>query len=98
MLRLIQSSLKLKVAVAIAGLLVVVLGLGTWINIYFFTNEYVRWLEARSEVIARPLKVRLNDLLSQVGYIRNTMTVLTGDVMQLLKENPELSHISVFDT
>jgi methyl-accepting chemotaxis protein len=98
MLRFIQSSLKLKVAVAIAGLLVLVLGLGTWINIYFFTNEYVRWLEARSEVIARPLKARLSDLLSQVGYIPNTMTVLTGDVVQLLKENPELSHVSVYDT
>jgi methyl-accepting chemotaxis protein len=98
MLRLIRSSLKLKVAIAIAGLLVLVLGLGTWINIYFFTNEYVRWLEARSEVIAKPLKARLNDLLSQVGYIPNTMTVLTGDVVQLLKENPELSHVSVYDT
>jgi methyl-accepting chemotaxis protein len=26
------------------------------------------------------------------------MTVLTGDVVQLLKENPELSHVSVYDT
>jgi len=92
-----RKSLTIKVASGIAALLLFVLGAATWVNIEFFTTEYLTWIEARSEVLAKPLKDRTKDLLSQVGYIANVFVVLKGDVAQLLKENRELSHVAVYD-
>lgn len=79
-MQLIKNSLKVKVALATAVLLLVVLGAGAWINISFFTTEYLQWLEARSDVLAKPLKERIKDVLSQVGYNRSVFIVLKGDV------------------
>jgi len=96
-MKLIQNSLRFKVAAAIAGLLVLVIGVGMGINITYFTSEYLHWLEERSEIIAKPLKDRVRDVLSQVGYDPATFVVLKGDVALLLKENPELSHVALYD-
>ena len=74
-MKVIESSLRLKVAAAIAGLLVLVIGVGMGINIRYFTSEYLYWLEGRSEIIAKPLKDRVRDLLSQVGYNPATFVV-----------------------
>ncbi len=97
-MKLIQNSLRLKIAAAIAGLLVLVIGAGMGINITYFTSEYLHWLEGRSEIIAKPLKDRVRDVLSQVGYNPATFVVLKGDAALLLKENPELSHVALYDT
>ena len=94
---LLRKSLKIKLAIGIASLLLFVLGATTWVNIAFFTTEYLTWIEARSDVLAKPLKDRIKDLLSQVGYDATVFIVLKGDVAQLLKENRELSHVAIYD-
>jgi len=94
---LLRKSLKIKLAIGIASLLLFVLGATTWVNIAFFTTEYLTWIEARSDVLAKPLKDRIKDLLSQVGYNATVFIVLKGDVAQLLKENRELSHVAIYD-
>ncbi len=93
----LKKSLTIKVALGIAALLLFVLGAATWVNIEFFTKEYLTWIEARSEVLAKPLIDRTKDLLSQVGYNATVFIVLRGDVAQLLKENRELSHVAIYD-
>ena len=95
---LLRKSLKIKIALVIAALLLFVLGAATWVNIAFFTTEYLTWIEARSEVLAKPLKDRIKDLLSQVGYDPTVFIVLKGDVAHLLEENRELSHVAIYDS
>ena len=96
-MQLITGNLKTKVALAIGAILVAVLGAGAWINISIFTAEYLRWQEARATVLVQPLKARVKDLLSQVGYNPNVFIVLKGDVLALLKDNPEIAHIAIYD-
>ncbi len=95
---LLRKNLKIKIALGIAGLLLFVLGAATWVNIAFFTTEYLTWIEARSDVLAKPLKDRIKDLLSQVGYDATVFIVLKGDVAHLLEENRELSHVAIYDS
>jgi len=38
-----RESLKFKVATAIGAMLVLVLGVGTWINLSLFSDEYLAW-------------------------------------------------------
>ncbi len=96
-MNLVRESLKLKVAAAIAATLILVLGIGTWINISVFSEAYLTWLQARAEVVAKPLKQRIEDVLSQVGYNPSVFIVLSGDVEILLKEHPEISRVAIFD-
>ena len=96
-MKLVRQSLKLKVAAAIAATLILVLGIGTWINISLFSEEYLNWLQARAEVVAKPLHQRIRDVLSQVGYNPSVFIVLNGDIEILMKENPELSRVAIFD-
>ena len=96
-MKLVRESLKLKVAAAIAVILILVLGIGTWINISLFSEEYLSWLQARAEVVAKPLHQRVHDVLSQVSYNPSVFIVLTGDIEILMKENPELSRVTIFD-
>lgn len=93
----INNDLRAKVAIAVALLLIAVLGAGAWINVSVFTSEYLHSLEARSAVLMQPLKTRVTDLLSQVGYQSNVFIVLKGDILALLKTNPELAHIAIYD-
>jgi len=93
----LRNNLKFKVAAAIAAMLVLVLGVGTWINIQLFGDEYLNWLQARAEVVAKPLKQRIQDLLGQVGNNESAFIVLNGDVLSLMKENSELSRVAIFD-
>ena len=97
-MHLLRNNLKFKVAAAIAVMLVLVLGVGTWINISLFGDEYLNWLQARAEVVAKPLKERIRDLLSQVGNNESTFIVLNGDINALMKENPEISRIAIFNS
>jgi len=93
----IKSDLRTKVAIAVALLLIAVLGTGAWINVSVFTSEYLHSLESRSAVLIQPLKTRVADLLTQVGYQPNVFIVLKGDILALLKTNPEFAHIAVYD-
>jgi methyl-accepting chemotaxis protein len=92
-----KNDLRAKIALAVALLLFAVLSAGAWINVSVFTSEYLHWLEARSAVLIQPLKTRVADLLGQVGYQSNVFIVLKGDILALLKANPELAHIAVYD-
>ena len=96
-MRSIKNDLRAKVAIPVALLLMAVLGAGAWINVSVFTAEYLHWLEARSAVLVQPLRTRIADLLSQVGYQPNVFIVLNGDIVALLKANPELAHVAVYD-
>ncbi|HEX6770118.1 MAG TPA: hypothetical protein VF208_12260, partial [Candidatus Binatia bacterium] len=93
----IKNDLRAKIALTVALLLFAVLSAGAWINVSVFTSEYLHWLEARSAVLIQPLKTRVADLLGQVGYQSNVFIVLKGDILALLKANPELAHIAVYD-
>ena len=93
----LRNHLKFKVAAAIAAMLVLVLGVGTWINISLFADEYLTWLQARAEVVAKPLKQRIQDVLTQVGNNTSAFIVLIGDVHLLMKENPEILRVAIFD-
>ncbi len=96
-MKLWRESLKFKVAAAIAAMLVLVLGVGTWINLSLFSDEYLAWSQARAEVVAKPLIQRIHDLLSQVGDNPSAFIVLSGDIHLLMKENPEVSRVAIFD-
>ena len=96
-MKLWRESLKFKVAAAIAAMLVLVLGVGTWINLSLFSDEYLAWSQARAEVVAKPLIQRIQDLLSQVGDNPSAFIVLSGDIHLLMKENPEVSRVAIFD-
>ena len=96
-MKLWRESLKFKVAAAIAAMLVLVLGVGTWINLSLFSDEYLAWSQARAEVMAKPLIQRIHDLLSQVGDNPSAFIVLSGDIHLLMKENPEVSRVAIFD-
>jgi methyl-accepting chemotaxis protein len=96
-LQVMRENLKLKVAAAIALTLILVLGIGTWINISMFSEEYLAWLQARADVVAKPLKQRIHDVLTQVGYNPSVFIVLTGDMEILMKEYPEIARVVIFD-
>ena len=96
-MKLWRESLKFRVAAAIGAMLVLVLGVGTWINVSLFSDEYLAWSQARAEVVAKPLTQRIQDLLSQVGNTPSAFIVLNGDVHLLMKENPEISRVAIFD-
>ncbi len=92
-----RRSLSVKIAVGIGGILVFVLGAMAWVSVSFFTNEYLAWVEARSEVLGRPLRDRIKDLMTQVGYSESVFLVLNVEIAPIIKENRELSHIAVYD-
>jgi len=92
-----RKSLSVKIALGIGGILVFVLGAMAWVSVSFFTNEYLGWVEARSEVLGRPLRDRIKDLMTQVGYSESVFLVLNVEIAPILKENRELSHIAVYD-
>ncbi|MFQ5882409.1 MAG: methyl-accepting chemotaxis protein [Candidatus Methylomirabilales bacterium] len=92
-----RKSLKVKVAAGIAGLLLLVLGATTWISISVFMGEYLKWVEARSEVLARPVVERITDVLDSVGYNPTVMETLAGDLEEAVKENTELSQAALYD-
>jgi methyl-accepting chemotaxis protein len=93
----IRRSLGVKIALGIGGILIFVLGAMAWVSVSFFTNEYLGWVEARSEVLGRPLRDRIKDLLSQVGYNESVFLSLNVDIRSILKENRELSQIAIHD-
>lgn len=92
-----RKGLSVKIATGIGGILILVLGAIAWVSVSFFTSEYLGWVEARSEVLARPLRDRIKDLMGQVGYSESVFLVLNVEIRPILKENPELSAIGVHD-
>ncbi len=96
-MKLLRNNLKEKVVAAIAVTLILVLGIGTWINLSLFREEYRSWVQGRAEIIAKPLERRIQDLLSQVGYNPSVFIVLKDDMAALIKEYPEISRVAIFD-
>jgi methyl-accepting chemotaxis protein len=93
-----KKRLSVKIACGIAAILVFVLGTVAWVTVSFFGHQYLEWVEARSEVLARPIQERIKDLLSQVGLDPSIFIVLNIDIAKVLKENTELSQIVVYDS
>jgi methyl-accepting chemotaxis protein len=89
--------LGVKIALGIGGILILVLGAIASVSVSFFTSEYLGWVEARSEVLGRPLRDNIKDLLDQTRYSESVFMVLNGEIIKIMKENPALSHISVHD-
>jgi methyl-accepting chemotaxis protein len=81
----------------ISILMLLALSGSTWVNVFFFDKEYLHWVESRSEVLARPLRQRIDDLLKQVGQNNSVFSVLAVDLEGLQKENPHLSHLVIYD-
>jgi methyl-accepting chemotaxis protein len=48
-------------------------------------------------VLGRPLRDRIKDLMTQVGYSESVFLVLNIEIAPIIKENRELSHIAVYD-
>jgi methyl-accepting chemotaxis protein len=92
-----RKSLSLKIALGIGGILIVVLGAIASVSVYFFTGQYLGWVEARAEVLGRPMRDRVKDLLDQVRYSESVFIVLNGEIANILKENGELANIGIFD-
>jgi methyl-accepting chemotaxis protein len=91
------KSLSVKIALGIGGILILVVGAIASVSVWFFTGEYLSWIEARAEVLGRPLRDNIKDLLDQTRYNESVFMVLNGEIIKILKENPALSHISVHD-
>jgi methyl-accepting chemotaxis protein len=79
-------------------MLLLALGGSTWVNVFFFDKEYLRWVESRSEVLARPVRQRIDDLLTQVGHKPSVFSVVAVDLERLQTENPHLSHVAIHDS
>jgi len=92
-----KKRLSFKIAFGIVGVLIVVLGTMGWVSFSFFEREYLQWIETRSSVLAKPLKDRIKDLLSQVGYNPSAFIVLNLDMDRIVEENREISQIVVYD-
>ena len=65
---IMKKGIGVKINCGIAGILVFVLGTVAWISGSFFAHQYLQWVEARCEALARPLQERIKDVISQVGY------------------------------
>jgi methyl-accepting chemotaxis protein len=92
-----RQNLGFKVALGIGVLMLLALGASTWVNVIFFDREYLRWVESRSEVLARPVRQRIDDLLAQIGNKPAVFSVVAVDLERLLIENPQLSHMAIHD-
>src|SRR5512145_1963730 len=93
-----RRSVSAKVALGISMMLLLALGGSTWVNVFFFDKEYLRWVESRSEVLARPVRQRIDDLLTQVGHKPSVFSVVAVDLERLQTENPHLSHVAIHDS
>jgi methyl-accepting chemotaxis protein len=91
------KSLSAKIALGIGAILIVVLGAIASVSVSFFTSEYLGWVEARAEVLGRPVRDRIKDLLDQVRYSESVFGVLNAEMAVTLKENPEIAHIGIYD-
>jgi methyl-accepting chemotaxis protein len=93
-----KRSVSVKIALGVGVLLLLVLGGSTGVNVFFFDEEYLRWVESRSEVLVRPLRQRIDDLLTQVGDNPSVFGVVAVDLEHLKKENPQLSDLAIYDS
>ena len=91
------KSLSVKIALGIGGILILVVGTIASVSVVFFTSEYLGWIEGRAEVLGRPLRDNIKDLLDQTRYNESVFMVLNGEILTTMKENRALSHISVHD-
>jgi methyl-accepting chemotaxis protein len=91
------KSLSAKIALGIGAIMIVVLGAIASVSVSFFTSEYLGWVEARAEVLGRPVRDRIKDLLDQVRYSESVFGVLNAEMAITLKENKELAHIGIYD-
>jgi methyl-accepting chemotaxis protein len=93
-----SQSVSYKVAMAVSLMMLVALGGSTWVNVLFFDKEYLRWVESRAEILARPVHQRIDDLLQQVGQKPSVFSVLAVDLERLVKENANLAHATIYES
>jgi methyl-accepting chemotaxis protein len=91
-------SVSAKIALGVGVLLLFVLGGSALVNVFFFDKEYLRWVESRSEVLVRPVRQRIDDLLTQVGDNPSVFSVVAVDLERLITENPYLSQVAIYDS
>ena len=92
-----KNSLSVKISLGIAGILSLVLGPMAWVSVSYVGHQYLEFVEARAEVLARPLQDRLKDLFSQIGFQSSVFIVLSSEMTKVVKDNSELSNIAVYD-
>ena len=92
-----RKSLSAKIALGIGAILILVIGAIASVSVSFFTSEYLGWVEARAEVLGRPVRDRIKDLLDQVRYSESVFGVLNAEMAITLKENQDLAHIGIYD-
>jgi len=93
-----KKTLSVKISLGIAGILGLVLGPMAWVSVSYVGRQYLEFVEARAEVLARPLQDRLKDLFSQIGYQSSVFIVLGSEMAKVVKDNSELSNIAVYDS
>jgi methyl-accepting chemotaxis protein len=92
-----KKSLSVKISLGISGILSLVLGPMAWVSVSYVGSQYLEFVEARAEVLARPLQDRLKDLFSQIGYQSSVFIVLGSEMAKVVKDNSELANIAVYD-
>jgi len=92
-----KKSLSVKISLGIAAILSLVLGPMAWVSVSYVGSQYLEFVEARAEVLARPLQDRLKDLFSQIGFQSSVFIVLSSEMAKVVKDNSELSNIAVYD-
>ena len=92
-----KKRLSVKIALGIAGILSLVLGAVAFVSVSYVEHQYLEFVEARSEVLARPLQDRFKDLFSQIGNQSSVYIVMSSEMAKVLKDNSELSSIAVYD-
>ncbi|HXK26878.1 MAG TPA: methyl-accepting chemotaxis protein [Candidatus Binatia bacterium] len=92
-----KKSLSVKLAFGIAGILSLVLGVMAWVSVSYVERQYIEFVDARSEVLARPLRDQLKDLFSQIGNQSSVFVVMGSAMAKFVKENSEVSNIGIYD-
>ncbi|MFQ5840207.1 MAG: HAMP domain-containing protein, partial [Candidatus Methylomirabilales bacterium] len=90
-----RKSIKVKVAAAIVTVLLIVLGITTGLTVTVFSREYLKWVEARSTVLARPVLDRAQDVLGSVGFDPTVMGTLVSDLEELVEGSSEISRAAI---
>jgi methyl-accepting chemotaxis protein len=90
--------LSVNVTLGTGLLLLVVLGAGASISISFFDRNYLNWTESRTELMARPLRKRAEDVLAQAGGNSSAFIVLAVELEALVRDNPGLSEAAIHES
>jgi len=92
-----KKSLSVKLAFGIAGILSLVLGVMAWVSVSYVERQYIEFVDARSDVLGRPLRDHLKDLFSQVGNQSAVFLAMSSEMAKVVKENSELANVGIYD-